>query len=40
VTGGEAHEVKGYDALMQLHENDPPSSLATKATTVTGFATT
>jgi hypothetical protein len=23
VTGGEAHEVKGYDALMELHDNDP-----------------
>jgi hypothetical protein len=23
VTGGEAHEVKGYDALMELHDINP-----------------
>jgi hypothetical protein len=30
VTGGEAHEVKGYDALMRLHEADPSKLLSDK----------
>src|SRR5216117_2999623 len=30
VTGGEAHEVKGYDALMQLHEIDPAKLIGDK----------
>lgn len=30
VTGGEAHEVKGYDALMELHDNDPDRLLGDK----------
>jgi hypothetical protein len=27
---GEAHEVKGYDALMRLHEADPSKLLSDK----------
>jgi hypothetical protein len=30
VTSGEAHEVKGYDALMRLHEADPSKLLGDK----------
>jgi len=30
VTGGEVHEVKGYDALMQLHEIDPAKLIGDK----------
>jgi transposase len=30
VTPGEAHEVKGYDALMQLHDVDPDKLLGDK----------
>ena len=30
VTGGEAHEVKGYDALMKLHDVDPDRLLGDK----------
>src|SRR5258708_6339955 len=30
VTGGEAHEVKGYDALMELYDNDPDRLLGDK----------
>src|SRR5262245_56282331 len=30
VTGGEAHEVKGYDALMELHDINPDSLLGDK----------
>ena len=30
VTGGEAHEVKGYDALMRPHEADPSNLLGDK----------
>src|SRR5262245_47545864 len=30
VTSGEAHEVKGYDALMELHDNDPDRLLGDK----------
>ena len=30
VTGGEAHEVKGYDALMELHDVDPDRLLGDK----------
>jgi hypothetical protein len=40
VTGGEAHEVKGYDALMELHDINPAGSWATRAMTATIFATT
>ena len=39
VTGGEVHEVKGYDALMELHDVNPDNSSATRATTATKFAT-
>jgi IS5 family transposase len=30
VTGGEAHEVKGYDALMELHDINPDRLLGDK----------
>jgi len=30
VTGGEAHEVKGYDALMELHDVNPDRLLGDK----------
>ncbi len=30
VTGGEAHEVKGYDTLMKLHDVDPDRLLGDK----------
>ena len=30
VTGGEAHEVKGYDALMRLHDANPSKLLGDK----------
>src|SRR5206468_5387894 len=30
VTPGEAHEVKGYDALMELHDVDPDRLLGDK----------
>jgi IS5 family transposase len=30
VTAGEAYEVKGYDALMQLHEIDPAKLIGDK----------
>ena len=30
VTGGEAHEVKGYDALMELHDINPDKLLGDK----------
>jgi hypothetical protein len=30
VTGGEAHEVKGYDALMELHDINPDRPLGDK----------
>ena len=30
VTGGEAHEVKGYDALMELHDVNPDKLLGDK----------
>ena len=30
MTGGEVHEVKGYDALMQLHEIDPAKLIGDK----------
>ena len=37
---GEAHEVKGYDALMRLHEADPSKLLSDRATTAMTFAAT
>jgi hypothetical protein len=40
MTGGEAHEVKSYDALMELHDINPTGSSATRAMTATIFATT
>ena len=40
VTGGEAHEVKGYDALMELHDVHPDKLLGDRAMTATIFATT
>ena len=30
VTGGEAHEIKGYEALMKLHDTDPDRLLGDK----------
>ena len=30
MTGGEAHEVKGYDALMELHDINPDRLLGDK----------
>ena len=30
MAGGEAHEVKGYDARMQLHEIDPAELIGDK----------
>jgi transposase len=30
VTGGEAHEVKGYEALIELHDVDPDRLLGDK----------
>ena len=30
VTGGEAHQVKGYDALMELHDVNPDKLLGDK----------
>jgi transposase len=30
VTGGEAHEIKGYKALMKLHDTDPDRLLGDK----------
>ena len=30
MTGGEAHEVKGYDALMELHDINPGRLLGDK----------
>ena len=30
MTGGEAHDVKGYEALMKLHDGDPGRILADK----------
>lgn len=30
MTGGEAHEVKGYDALMELHDVNPDKLLGDK----------
>ena len=40
VTGGEAHEVKGYSALTELHHVQPDKLDATWVTTTTIFATT
>jgi hypothetical protein len=40
MSGGEAHEVKGYDALMRLHEADPSKLLSDRATTAMTFAAT
>jgi hypothetical protein len=37
VTAGEAHEVKGYEALIELHDVDPDIS-ATRAMTATRSA--
>jgi hypothetical protein len=33
VTSGEAHEVKGYEALMKLHDADPDRLLGDKGST-------
>ena len=30
MTGGEAHEIKGYEALMKLHDTDPDRLLGDK----------
>jgi hypothetical protein len=37
LTGGEAHEVKGYEALMKLYDTAPRGSSATRATTAMRF---
>jgi len=40
VTGGEAHEVKGYDALMELHDINPDRLLGDKGYDSDDFTTT